>query len=132
MHRSELVQVATHVQRLDDRQLADVCFGEFCFECAALHADDVSNLHSLRPAGGKTSVVRSDNDLVDPLPVVLHQLVYVGPLGFLRLEHQFNEVPGKREVLVSVTVIYSGSRRLGTIHYPGINSGRSRHNIEHG
>ena len=85
MHDCELDQVAACLQCLDDRQLVDVCFGEFCAQRAALHADDVSNLHSLRPVGDETSVVRCGNDLVDPVPVILQQYVCVGKVGVLRL-----------------------------------------------
>jgi hypothetical protein len=56
---------------------------KFCTQRASLHADNVSDLHSFCDALGPADMVGGDNDLVDPLPIVLRELVRLGTLGFL-------------------------------------------------
>ena len=83
LHRRELDQAATGLQRVDDRKLAAVCVHEFCPQCAALHPDHVSHLHTVFDARGETSVVGGDNGLVNPVFVALRKSVCLGALGVL-------------------------------------------------
>ena len=57
---------------------------ELCAQRAALHADDVSDLHFLLDARGAASVAGGDNGLVDPVSFVLCEPVCLGTLGVLR------------------------------------------------